>query len=115
MKNINTKQYVTARNNTENLLRDMLSDNTDNLFSVIASLPEKAQKSAFTYIAEDYYDNFSAQAADLIFALDMLDNTDNQQSSTPAGTDTEMNQEFEQYFDKNYKILKEEIGSNYDL
>ena len=115
MKNINTKQYVTARNNTENLLRDMLSDNTDNLFSVIASLPEKAQKSAFTYIAEDYYDNFSAQAADLIFALAMLDNTDNQQSSTPAGTDTEMNQEFEQYFDKNYKILKEEIGSNYDL
>ena len=115
MKNINTKQQITARNNTENIIQDMLSDNTDNLFTVLESLPEKAQKSAFNYIAEDYYDKFSAQAADLIFALAMLDNKDNQKSSTPAGTDTKMNQEFEQYFDKNYKILKEEIGSNYDL
>ncbi len=115
MKSISTKQQVTARNNMENIIQDMLSDNTDNLFSVLEALPEKAKESAFNYIAEDYYDNFAVQAEDLIFALAMLDNTDNQNSSKPAATDTEVNQEFEQYFDKNYKILKEEIGSSYDL
>ena len=111
MKNIATKRQVGVRNNNDNMLKDMLADNSNNLFQFIEILPEKAKESAFTYIAENYYDEFSTQATNLIFSLAMLEKVNNQESSLPTETDTEVNQEFEQYFDKNYKIVEEQIGS----
>ena len=115
IKNINMKQHVTARNNTENILRDMLSDNNDNLFFVIESLPQKAQKSAFTYIAENHYDSFIEQAGNMLFALTILETP--QENPNPSKikplSNGETEQQFEQYFDKNYKIIKNQINSSY--
>ena len=106
IKDNDIKQNVISNNKVQEDLQDFLSDNFLNLFPILELLPEKEQKFAFNFIAENYYDTFINQAGNLLFSLSILE------KSASKDADDKITKELDRQFDKNYKIIKEQLDSS---
>ena len=67
------KSYTINRNRQELALQDAIEENRNNLFALLEQLPDKARNAAFSYIAENYFDDFQNQTENLLYALAVLE------------------------------------------
>ncbi|MBO4707223.1 MAG: hypothetical protein J5594_01525 [Elusimicrobiaceae bacterium] len=100
------KSYTVNRNRQELALIDAIEENNNNLFAFLEQLPDKLRNTAFSYIAENHFDDFQNQTKDLLYALAVLEKSS---LNTTHKNQKNIEQQVNIQFDKIYKNTEKKI------